>query len=47
MRREQREGVGISGTESHFGRMTNGQVKTSPTNSKDCSFAIWEDRGLA
>lgn len=47
MRRGEGEGAGISGTESQFGGMTNGQDKTSLTSSKDYSFAIWGDSKLA
>lgn len=43
MRRGEGEGVGISGTESQFGGMTNGQDKTSLRSSENYSFAIWGD----
>lgn len=47
MKLEEGEGVGISGTESQYGCMTNGQDKTSLTSPKNYSFAIWEDSSLA
>lgn len=47
MRRGEGEGVGISGTESQLGCMTNGQDKASLTSSKDHSCAIWRDSRMA
>lgn len=46
MGRGKGEGVGISGTESQLGCMTNGQDKTSFRSSKDHSCAIWGDSRL-